>query len=826
MRKGTFIIAYICFFAIFIAPSYAVATDFEFQELGAWGATRFSAVDTDTNYIYVGAGRGFIVFDTHMESAPQEALHLVKLGEIILPELVSDMHVSGQYAYVATGAGVSVVEISDPYSPLEIGFQPTPYDCYGIDVDGALAYAAVDSFGLYIYNITDPTNPVEIGHWNGDAHDVDVQDQIAYVTTFAWQGPMKGLHVIDVADPTSPVELGSNADAGDLLDISVKGDHAYAMQGGFSNSGLRVFDISDPTNPVLVGAFNETYQSFAVEIVGNLAYCTGYYQFHILDITDPTNPVALSSRVTVDFPRDIAVRGDEAYVCEGMEGMEMFDVFDPRNPIPTGTQGTYGNMDKVVEKDGYAYVAAGYSGMRVIDVMSPMNPVEVGAYESSGPVHRVHVGGDLAYVSTLYGEEISILNISDPTSPSHTGSIYLPGGYTEGVFTVDHLAYVADGNLGLVIADVSNPSAPVIIGSFDTPGYTSNVYVDGMYAYLADGDNGLYILDISEPIAPTVIGHYDTPGSARQVAVADNTVYIADSTMGVRVIDVTDPSLPFETDAYDDEGFALDLFIRDTYLYLANRYAPLNDTDLIAFDISDPLALRLAAHTSTPGTAQGVYVDEMNTIYLADSEGGLSILSGPPSPIICEGTYWITTGNDLEQVIGCIVITGDLVLNSPQMTSLAGLESLKRIEGSLIIRNNFNLVHLHGLQSLKEIGGDFRIYNDMALLDLQGIGALERIGGTLSIYNALALRTLHAFLDITTIGKTIEIVYCPSLESLFGISNMQVLGEPGNDGKLIIFLATSLPRCDVDALEDQLRSAGWTGPSIVFIICENCPCGD
>ena len=40
-----------------------------------------------------------------------------------------------------------------------------------------------------------------------------------------------------------------------------------------------------------------------------------------------------------------------------------------------------------------------------------------------------------------------------------------------GVTVVGTTAYVADGDSGLQVIDVSNPASPQIIGSVDTPGY-------------------------------------------------------------------------------------------------------------------------------------------------------------------------------------------------------------------------------------------------------------------------------------------------------------------------------------------------------------------
>jgi len=78
-------------------------------------------------------------------------------------------------------------------------------------------------------------------------------------------------------------------------------------------------------------------------------------------------------------------------------------------------------------------------------------------------------------------------------------------------------AYVAD-NLALLAMDISDPTAPVIVGSVDTR-EARDVAVSGAHAFVADGPSGLQVVDISDPTAPVIVGSVDTPGGARDVEV-------------------------------------------------------------------------------------------------------------------------------------------------------------------------------------------------------------------------------------------------------------------------------------------------------------------
>ncbi|MBI2202098.1 MAG: hypothetical protein HYU43_09195, partial [Armatimonadetes bacterium] len=51
-------------------------------------------------------------------------------------------------------------------------------------------------------------------------------------------------------------------------------------------------------------------------------------------------------------------------------------------------------------------------------------------------------------------------------------------------------------------------------------GRAYDVAVQGQYAYVADGDAGLQVIDVSNPVNPVRVGGVDTSGSAIGVAVA------------------------------------------------------------------------------------------------------------------------------------------------------------------------------------------------------------------------------------------------------------------------------------------------------------------
>jgi hypothetical protein len=112
-----------------------------------------------------------------------------------------------------------------------------------------------------------------------------------------------------------------------------------------------------------------------------------------------------------------------------------------------------------------------------------------------------------------------------------------------GIAVLGDLAYMACGQVGLQLVDISDPALPQLLGIVDTPGTAQHVDARGGYAYVADGSEGLQIIDVNDPNSPVIIGNFATPGYAYDIVTIGNVAYIADNT-GIHVLDITMPDMP------------------------------------------------------------------------------------------------------------------------------------------------------------------------------------------------------------------------------------------------------------------------------------------
>jgi hypothetical protein len=242
--------------------------------------------------------------------------------------------------------------------------------------------------------------------------------------------------------------------------------------------------------------------------------------------------------------------------------------------------------------------------------------------------------GNYAYIANADDDGLHIVDISDPTNPLLIGS-YEPEGYIDfsDVHVVGNYAYIVDMiSDSLDIVDISDPTTPTRTGSIeiDDPG---NVQIVGSYAYVSARSDGLQIVDVSDPVTPVLISSIETMGTARDVQVVDEHAYIAQY-RSLQVMNISDPTNPILSGNIEIEmpgdGDVSSLQVTGNYAYVA-----IDGSGLRVVDISDPASPSLAGsyHTSLPHSVNDVQV-EGRYAYVSARHGGLQILdiSDPTRP--------------------------------------------------------------------------------------------------------------------------------------------------------------------------------------------------
>lgn len=318
------------------------------RELGTVQILGSVDMDVKGTFAYVATSTGVTIVDT----SDVRSLKIVKsLG-------FSDVHalaVAGDYLAVADGMILRLIDISNPYAPREVSsLDISLYVPYGTGVSpkqlvyngSGLLVAAIETSGLYTFDITNPFFPKFLSTAGGSPYTFDIHDRYVfggdgargvrvyniqnpdYITVVASDtsfGPPSGqsrktvlyhdgyIYALDqftkqigvfIYDgssnlltlvATSTINIGSSSN-GSSFQMAASGHSLYVVSSGRSNaelSQLEVFDATSSTMPVSLGyksisgsSFIGTWRRSHVKVVGSYLYIQDVADdgLHVLDI--------------------------------------------------------------------------------------------------------------------------------------------------------------------------------------------------------------------------------------------------------------------------------------------------------------------------------------------------------------------------------------------------------------------------------------------------------------------------------------------------------------------------------------------------------------
>ena len=206
------------------------------------------------NYLFAGDGsEGIRIYDITLPDQPS----LINIIEDSLT--VSDFDVQDNYLSMVSWGGdapndaskLSIINISDIENPVKVGQVGKSTGYYFLKVfssDTLLAVAML--YSIKIFNISDPGNPIELSQIDGGYQILDlfIDGNYLYVAWSGW-----GFRIFDITNPSAPVTMGHynfGLDYGYIAKgVYMEDNFAYVA---VRKSGLRILDVTDKFHPVQV----------------------------------------------------------------------------------------------------------------------------------------------------------------------------------------------------------------------------------------------------------------------------------------------------------------------------------------------------------------------------------------------------------------------------------------------------------------------------------------------------------------------------------------------------------------------------------------------
>jgi hypothetical protein len=338
-----------------------------------------------------------------------DAIGLVASANYQADNLTLDDH----YLY-PTFSSLSVVDLNPESLKLFQKFR-TDY-IFDLAVKGQYAYAAQQSIGLRVFDITVATPTIFSKHTiSGGAFGLAVAGDNLLVTT-----GLNGLSILDTTKPYDMPIIGQLALEGFCKQVSVSGNLALVSAG---KAGVHVVDISNPESPSLISTIDTPAPAENATLEGTTAYLAlGLGGMEIVDLKDPAKPTAVSTLETLDFLRRVVIKDNLAYLAERDAGIRIVNVVDPATPVPLAMYNTYGGAWDIVLKDNNIYVADYPYGLVVLRFNPPLEqaiPAQGGSIDSAVDGVRVLLPAG-AFESAVDFRHEPLPAINTPIGPEPT----------------------------------------------------------------------------------------------------------------------------------------------------------------------------------------------------------------------------------------------------------------------------------------------------------------------------------------------------------------------------------------------------------------------
>jgi len=283
---------------------------------------------------------------------------------------------------------------------------------------------------------------LSVGHINngGTASDLAVSGNYVYLANES-----DGLRIYDVTDPTNPVNIAHATNSGSANDVVISSNYAYLANGG---DGLHIYDVSDPTNPVSVGQIYKGNFSITLVVTNNYAYVGDTSGFQIFNVSNPASPYFVSS-TPLSYGPGVDISGSYLYLADGVDGLRIYDVSNPTTATSVGHIVQNGaNAIWVMVSGAFAYVVSWNDGLRIYNITNPATPFNVGHTNTSAVTFGVAVAGNYAYVAE--GNGVGVYDVSNPTNPITVGQVKT-SVQAYGLAVKRNYIYVANSTDGLRI---------------------------------------------------------------------------------------------------------------------------------------------------------------------------------------------------------------------------------------------------------------------------------------------------------------------------------------------------------------------------------------
>ncbi|QEE14883.1 LVIVD repeat-containing protein [Promethearchaeum syntrophicum] len=265
---------------------------------------------------------------------------------------------------------------------------------------------------------------------------------------------------------------------------------------------------------------------------------------------------------------------------------------------------------------------------------------------------------------------------------------------TNEIIISDDTAYVADGDNGLLIVNISNIYDRSLIGKFDTEGSAENIIVMNDRIYLTV-ENFLYLINSSDLSNPKELTHYNISGNINDIAIKNEIIYLTDDLQGLTILETSGENLSLIGDFKIDNSTFQSVIIENEVAYVATR-----NHGFYILNVSQPNLPQVLGNCNLHGNLNSIYINGTVAFISAEDQGiHLVNITNFDDPALIN--TFNTTGNSTDIIVdGNHMYISDNIEgiiryelnNNLDITTNGTIHTLNGIAMKMIIDNNYMFI--------------------------------------------------------------------------------------------------------------------------------------
>jgi len=346
----------------------------------------------------------------------------------------------GEYALVGLYGGISILDVTNPNSPSEIGYFEGP----------SSIWRDLKTYGDYVYCINETGGGLQI------------------------------LNIAQVISGDSSPTYIENTSLGFTTAHNIYVDeqgYLYVFGSSYSNGGAMIFDLnSNPENPSLLGNYSGSYFHDGM-VRGDTLWGGAIYngQFSVVDVSNPSSPTLIATQSTPNsFTHNcwISDDGNTVFTTDEVSGayVTAYDISDLNNIEELDRIQAWSDDTDVIPHNTHVagdFLVTSYytDGVSVVDASNPSNLIEVGYYDTSTGYSGNGFNGAWGTYPFLPSGNILVSDIENGLyviEPKYGNASFIEGYVTNSV------TGAPISNVTVQIVGSNNPSLTALNGFYET----------------------------------------------------------------------------------------------------------------------------------------------------------------------------------------------------------------------------------------------------------------------------------------------------------------------------------------------------------------------